>query len=112
MNHLSKSKLACLKFLLRRIFICPGTFHEVLLERNEIRSAVLRATLMFFTQESDDVNLVSPPSPLEVLDPAMPLFSLAEVIMRSIGIGFACIGVGAGLSMMFGSRRSLGRIFG
>lgn len=91
--------------------MCPDSYHETILERLEIRSAVLRATLLFFTQAKDDVSLVSPPSPLELNDPALPLFSVSEIIIRSVGISTACVGIGLGLSMMFGSRRALGRLF-
>jgi hypothetical protein len=102
--------LILINFLIR-VFVCPDTFHETLLERDEIRSAVLRATLLFFTQQKDDVMLVNPPSPLELYDPEKPLFSLGEIIVRSAGIAAAGVGVVVGLSMMFGSRRALGKIF-
>lgn len=92
--------------------MCPQTYHEVILERPEIRSAVLRAILGYFTQAKDDVSTVTPPSPLELYDSEAPLFTVSELVIRSVGLALAFVGSVVGLSMMFGTRRALGRIFG
>lgn len=97
--------------LITRIFCCPESYHETFLERAAIRSAVLRATQIFFSQQKDDPSLVNPPSPLEPFDATLPLFSLGEVMIRSLGVAGACVGITLGLTMMFGSRRALGQMF-
>ena len=94
-----------------RMFLCPNTYHDLFAERPEIRFSIYRAILTFFNQSSDDVSLVDTPAPLELFDPAAPLFSLSEIVLRSVGLGIAACGMIIGASMMFGSRKSLGQLW-
>ena len=94
------------------MFVCPGTYHEVLLERQVIRGAVLRTILDFFSQSDENVNVIHAPAPLELYDPTTPLFSISELSFRAVGAGIATMGVVVGLSMLLGTRSSLDKMWG
>ncbi len=94
------------------MFVCPGTYHEVLLEKQVIRGAVLRTILDFFSQSGENVNDIHAPAPLEIYDPTTPLFSISELSFRAIGAGIASMGIVVGFSMLLGTRSSLDKIWG
>jgi hypothetical protein len=99
-------------FIPCRMFICPNSYHEVLLEAPPTRNAILRTIVDYFSQDNDDVQQVAGLYPLVPHDPNIPLFTVSELIFRSIGIGISTVGLLVGLSMMLGTRRSLDRVYG
>ena len=74
-------------------------------EKEDSREAVLKASLDFFTQRSDDVHLVSPTFPLLEYDPKTPTMNLTELIIRGSGIAVATAILVTGLAMIVGDRR-------
>jgi hypothetical protein len=84
-----------------RLFTVPGTYHELLQEKPEVRDACKKVICDFFLQKSDSVQLVEPCYPLEVCDTnTKPLFTYKELLMRGAGLMLAAVGVVAGCSMI------------
>ena len=93
-----------------KLFTVPGTFHELLQEKEPTRDACRTVILNFFTQKSDNVSTVEPCYPLESCDARnTPLFSYPELILRGAGLVLATVGVVAGCAMILGGRGGKGR---
>lgn len=82
------------------MFKAPGSYHEILYEKESIREAALKVVNDFFTQKSEDVSLVQPCFPLELHNPTDPIYSLPELIVRGVGIFAAAVGIIAGCAMI------------
>lgn len=88
-----------------KLFTVPGTYHELLQEKPEIRSACRKVIADFFLQKSDSVVLVEPCYPLQSFDASQtPLFTYTELIMRGAGLALAAVGVVAGCAMILAGR--------
>lgn len=88
-----------------RLFTVPGTYHELLQEKPEVRDACRKVICDFFLQKADSVSLVEPCYPLEPFDAdRTPLFTYTELIMRGAGLVLAAVGIVAGCSMMLTGR--------
>jgi hypothetical protein len=88
-----------------KLLTVPGTYHELLQEKQEIRDACRKVILDFFTQKSDSVALVEPCYPLENFDASTAvLYSYPELMLRGAGLLLAAVGVVAGCAMVLGGR--------
>mmetsp|Transcript_24421 Transcript_24421/g.40745 ORF Transcript_24421/g.40745 Transcript_24421/m.40745 type:complete len:379 (-) Transcript_24421:131-1267(-) len=88
-----------------KLFTVPESFHELLLEREPVRDASRKVICDFFTQTSDSVALVEPCYPLVEYDPNTPMYSVPEIIGRSVGLLLAAVGLVTGMAMIFGDRK-------
>jgi hypothetical protein len=87
-----------------RMFFIPGSCHEILFEKDVIRNAALKAILDFFNQKSDDVALVQPGFPMQHYDPATPIYTLAELAIRGVGVTLSIAGIIAGVAMILSDK--------
>lgn len=85
-----------------RMFIVPEARHELLHEKEFIRTGVHKVVCDFFSQKSNDVSEVALSSPLQIYDPNSPLYSLPELIIRASGIFAASVGIAVSLALIFG----------
>lgn len=88
-----------------RVFFAPSACHEVWAEQDHTRGATLKAISDYFTQNSDDVSIVEPSTPLVFYDHNAPTYSVAEATFRSTGILVATLGVIIGISMVVGESK-------
>lgn len=88
------------------MFLVPGAYHEILMEREEIREAGLKVIYDYFNQRSDDVSQVQPVYPLTLYDPHHSIVSWPELIVRGVGVTASIIGVVIGVAMILGDRSS------
>lgn len=88
-----------------RMFFVPNAYHEILFEKKETRDAAFKVIFDFFGQKSDDVSLVQPCYPLQYYDPATPIYTLPELIVRGIGISLSIVGIVAGVAMILGDKK-------
>eukprot|EP01041_Mallomonas_annulata_P002485 gene2485-4837_t len=94
MNMFAKKAPAC------RMFIAPGAYHEIFIETKIRRKAAIAVMLKFFSQKEDDVSAVLPSEPLKPWDGSAPIFSLTELVFRSLGIVLASVGIATGLALL------------
>jgi len=92
-----------------KVFMVPNALHELLHETSNISGAVMKTTIDYLTQKTDDVTQAVACSPLLPCDNSTPLYSLTETITRSCGVLLASVGVVLGLTMIFGDFRSIAR---
>lgn len=88
-----------------RLVFLPGAYHEILFETTHRRAAAEKMVMEFFTQDSDNVQVVACHSPFVEFDqsePSMSLLSMAEIVVRSLGGVVATVGILVGLSMVSG----------
>ena len=83
-----------------QMFFVPDSLHEILQESEAIRGAAKKAIIDFFSQKLDDVNAVSPSSPMLVHDASKPIYSYAETIVRMVGLSVGALGMVAGAAML------------
>lgn len=88
-----------------RVFIMPKSYHELLGENDLIRHATISVICDYLTQKSDDVSQAVVCSDFIPCDNATPLYSLAETVIKSVGILVASVGAVLGLTMIFGDFR-------
>jgi hypothetical protein len=87
-----------------KMFLAPGAYHEILMEREEIREAGLKVIYDYFNQRTDDVSKVQPVYPLTLYDPHHSIVSWPELIVRGAGVTASIIGVVIGVAMLLGDR--------
>mmetsp|Transcript_8488 Transcript_8488/g.8432 ORF Transcript_8488/g.8432 Transcript_8488/m.8432 type:complete len:377 (-) Transcript_8488:534-1664(-) len=84
-----------------RMFYAPNAYHDILFENDIIKGAVTKVIQDFFSQESDEVELLQPCSPLVDWDRNTLIYSPAEVIVRALGVGTAVVMGILGVALIF-----------
>lgn len=87
------------------MFVAPNSYHEVLFENEIIRGAAMKVICDFFTQVSDNVELVVPCSPLILFDKNTPIYSPAETVIRAVGISIGIVTCSIGIALLISGGR-------
>lgn len=94
-----------------KLLYAPDTYHELLLESPAVQKSCFNVIGDFFSQDSDDVTRVMPQGHLQLYDLNKPMYSLPEMLFRTVGIVVAALSFSVGLAMLLGDRGKI-RVFG
>ena len=93
------------------MFTCKGAYHDLLHERDEIRHPLKHLILAYFKQSSDSVHLIEAPRSANIVkyDKSTPVYSIAELVLRGVGLVLAGVGAAVGTALMIDVRRRSSR---